>query len=119
MPKCACTVTHGGNGTLDMALRAGVPTILAPVGRELQAKGRHLTSMGCGLGIVETLGELSAWKLATSIKVVLGDSIMKAKAKEVAQSLAGEKGVAGAVERVARIVRGDGGQLPSAPPEVR
>lgn len=118
LPRCACIVTHGGSGTLDAALRAGVPVILAPLRPELLARAQEITALGCGLGLTEVLGELTPWKLATAMKVVLGDEVMQACARELAGTLASEPGVQGAADFVVGSLSGSEGALASfAAPE--
>jgi len=102
--RCACTVHHGGMGTCNAALRAGVPTVVAPFAVDQPRNAAMIRSLGCG-AVVSNLTQVTPQELASAIKAVVGDSGMKAKAKEVAAALRAEQGLETAVKIVERCVR--------------
>lgn len=103
-PRCACTVHHGGAGTIHAALRAGVPTIVSPLAVDQFGNADWAVSLGCGVR-VPPLGEVEPDALADAVTRVLGDESMKAKAKEVAAAMREERGVATAVDFVEKCLR--------------
>jgi len=102
--RCACTVHHGGAGTLHAALRSGVPTIVSPVVLDQFPNGDWVESLGCGVK-VQQLAELKPDALADALAKVLGDENIKAKSREVADAMACELGVHQAVSIVEKCLR--------------
>merc|ERR1712060_166973 len=49
LPLCSCSVHHGGAGTTAAALRAGVPTIVVPLGYDQLVHGEWVRKLGCGI----------------------------------------------------------------------
>merc|ERR1719188_1681754 len=49
LPRCCCSVHHGGAGTTAAALRAGVPTIVVPVAYDQWYHGEWVVKLGVGI----------------------------------------------------------------------
>merc|ERR1712061_51777 len=46
LSRCSCSVHHGGAGTTAAAMRAGVPTIVAPLGYDQPVHGDWVERLG-------------------------------------------------------------------------
>jgi len=103
-PQCACLVHHGGAGTSHAALRSGVPSVVTPHLMDQPMNAYWIESLGCGT-MAASMHEMDADGLSAALKRVLGDTHMKARAKEVAASMARERGVPAAVEIVEECLR--------------
>eukprot|EP00438_Fugacium_kawagutii_P007534 Skav228217 [mRNA] locus=scaffold43:123931:138309:+ [translate_table: standard] len=64
-PQCACCVHHGGIGTTQASLSAGVPTLVTPVFADQKDIAAKLSQDGHGEGTVH-LSKLSAKELGAS-----------------------------------------------------
>merc|ERR1719210_2042963 len=49
LPRCVCSVHHGGAGTTAAAMRAGVPTIVVPLGYDQPVHGKWVEKLGVGV----------------------------------------------------------------------
>ena len=54
LPYCAAVVTHGGHGTVLKALAAGVPLVIAPLGRDQPDNAARVIRAGAGLRVRRT-----------------------------------------------------------------
>merc|ERR1712039_561752 len=85
-PRCACTVHHGGAGTTAAALRAGVPTIVVPLGYDQPIHGEWVAKLGVGVH-TRNYKELEAEEFETALLKATTDVEMREGAEDVAKSL--------------------------------
>lgn len=97
LPQVLATVHHGGAGTTAAALRAGIPAIIVPFFADQPTWGEKVAQLGVSPAPIP-FKKLSDEALAEAIQVVLGDSVMHSKAKELGEKIRSEDGVANAVE---------------------
>jgi len=81
-PKCSLTVHHGGAGTMNTAAKAGIPQVIIPVWVDQWDHTRFLNAYGAGVGLTKQLTKVNAKEIGDAIRKALGDSKIKAKAKE-------------------------------------
>ncbi|EOY09931.1 UDP-Glycosyltransferase superfamily protein [Theobroma cacao] len=88
-------VHHGGAGTTAAGLKAACPTTIVPFFGDQPFWGERVHSRGVGPAPIP-VEEFSLEKLVAAIKFML-DPEVKRRAVELAEAMAGEDGVAGAV----------------------
>lgn len=98
-PRCALVVHHGGAGTTQTALRAGVPALIVAHIADQFFWGAHLAKLGAAAPPLKRYG-LTARKLAKAIRAAL--SMSGARAAELGRAIAVEDGVRVAVEAIDR-----------------
>ncbi|MFI0432784.1 MAG: glycosyltransferase [Candidatus Nanopelagicales bacterium] len=90
-------VTHGGMGTVQRALAAGVPLVVVPWGRDQSETARRVAR--CGAGTVVRPGKLSPERIR--------DAVREAQScAAVAQSVAAGFAAAGGPRRAAEVLTG-------------
>jgi len=104
LPKVKCTVHHGGAGTTEAALRAGVPTIITPMFFDQFAHSKAINMLGVGIGHVHVFQKLTVESLAASIRRVISDEKMIRRSKEVSKFMCKEKGKVAAVEQIDKFI---------------
>jgi UDP:flavonoid glycosyltransferase YjiC (YdhE family) len=87
MPKVDLTITHGGMGSTQRALSAGVPVVVVPWGRDQAETARRVEL--CGAGVQVPRARLSAAQLRTAIAQAWN---CKAGAEAVARGFAAAGG---------------------------
>lgn len=102
-PQMAAAVHHAGAGTTCASLRAGIPTITAPVVHEARLWGQRIAELGVGPPPL-LCKRLSAAQLACAIERALRDADMRARATALGQRIRQENGVATAVEVFHRLL---------------
>jgi len=113
LPRCACVVHHGGHGTVQTALHAGLPQVMMPPEKwpaRLKHNGDFMQFLGCGVDS-KPLAEATPEVLAEAVRFVLGDVSIKAKAAEVAKTVRKHPGALGAVALVGNLLH-----RPAPPP---
>ncbi|EOY09921.1 Sterol 3beta-glucosyltransferase isoform 2 [Theobroma cacao] len=93
--RCMAVVHHGGAGTTAAGLKAACPTTIVPFFGDQPFWGERVHSRGVGPAPIP-VEEFSLEKLVAAIKFML-DPEVKRRAVELAEAMAGEDGVAGAV----------------------
>lgn len=83
-------VTHAGHGTVVSALRAGVPLVCVPMGRDQHDISRRVVAVGAGL---EVDRDALDRQLLPELRRVLEDASFRVAAKEMARSISGHGGV--------------------------
>ncbi|HEY2509515.1 MAG TPA: glycosyltransferase [Polyangiaceae bacterium] len=103
-PACSAMVLHGGAGTTHAALRAGLPAVVLPFIVEQRLWGGLLHRAG---GAVRPLSFWKATpkKLAERLREAVTGEAVKRRARELAEAVREEKGVARASEAVERMGR--------------
>ena len=85
-------ISHGGMGSTQRALAAGVPVVVVPWGRDQLETGRRVQA--CGAGNMVPRGRLKASRLAGAVQEALA---LQAGAHRVAEGFAAAGGAAEAV----------------------
>ena len=88
LPYCAAVVTHGGHGTVLKALAAGVPLVIAPLGRDQPDNAARVIRAGAGLR-VRRAADIAT--LQRAIGRVLDDHRYRDAARHMAEILAAER----------------------------
>jgi len=96
-PKMSAVVHHGGTLTTAAAVRAGVPSIVAPFGFDQTIWGRQTAKLGVGVDPLPQ-SKLTAAKLAEAIRIATSNRTMKQRASELGAKVRSENGIARAVE---------------------
>mmetsp|Transcript_76852 Transcript_76852/g.172416 ORF Transcript_76852/g.172416 Transcript_76852/m.172416 type:complete len:492 (-) Transcript_76852:110-1585(-) len=100
-PKCACTVTHAGAGTMGTCLRAGGPTIVTPIFLDQYDHAYVVNKLGCGVGFTQQFLKISPEAVADAIKKCVTDQDIQSKAKEVAAKIhSQDTGVPAVLKRI-------------------
>ncbi|CAK9860985.1 unnamed protein product [Sphagnum jensenii] len=95
-PQCAAVVHHGGAGTTAASLRAACPTTVVPFFGDQPFWGSHVHARGVG-PVPIPVNEFSLEKLVAAIHFMLNPEV-KRRATELAEAMADEDGVQGAVD---------------------
>lgn len=85
---CSAVVTHGGHGTVIKALAAGVPLVVAPLGRDQPDNAARVIHAGAGLRVRRTADIAT---LRRVIARVLDDHRYQVAARRMAEVLAAER----------------------------
>jgi len=97
LPRVSWTVHHGGAGTTNSALRAGVLRILTPVCFDQLGRAYLVNKFGVGVGFSTQLQQISAEELGIVIKKLVADSEENARAKDLSIVLRNEDRAAAVV----------------------
>jgi UDP:flavonoid glycosyltransferase YjiC (YdhE family) len=103
-PRMAAVVHHGGAGTTGAGLRAGVPSILTPLGFDQPFWAGRVAALGVGPAPISRRS-MSAPRLATAIAAAVNDGGMRERAAELGERIRAEDGVGRAVELFERYGR--------------
>ena len=88
LPYCSAVLTHGGHGTVMKALAAGVPLVVAPLGRDQPDNAARVVHAGAGLWISKKAGVPA---LRDAIARVLDEPRYQIAARRMAATLAAER----------------------------
>ena len=99
-PRMTCAIHHGGAGTFNAALRAGVPSIITPVIGDQYDQSYIINELGVGKGFPVHFHKINAENLGKAIDEVVNNSEMKARAKEVGEHIRQEDGNSVAVSKI-------------------
>ncbi|MFE5792624.1 glycosyltransferase [Streptomyces sp. NPDC056503] len=100
-PRTAAVVHHAGAGTTGAVLRAGVPAVPVPVQFDAAFWASRQTALGTAPGVVP-LRRLTSETLAGALRRATEDGSYRARARALADRLAGEDGVAPVLAALAR-----------------
>jgi UDP:flavonoid glycosyltransferase YjiC (YdhE family) len=100
LPHCSAVITHGGHGTVIKALAAGVPLVVAPLGRDQPDIAARVVHAGAGLRVRKNA---STAALQAAIGRVLDDDRYRASARRMAAVLAAERDDGLAVDELERV----------------
>jgi UDP:flavonoid glycosyltransferase YjiC (YdhE family) len=103
-PRMAAVVHHGGAGTTGAGLRAGVPSVLTPLGFDQPFWGARVAALGVGPPPVSRRA-LTAERLAAAIETAVTDASMRERAARLGERIRAEDGAARAVEVLDRHLR--------------
>jgi MGT family glycosyltransferase len=88
LPYCSAVLTHGGHGTVMKALAAGVPLVVAPLGRDQPDNAARVVHAGAGLWVSKKAGVPA---LRDAITRTLDEPRYRAAARQMAATLAAER----------------------------
>jgi MGT family glycosyltransferase len=88
LPSCSAALTHGGHGTVIKALTAGVPLVVAPLGRDQPDNAARVVRAGAGLRVSK---KASAKAIHDALARVLDEPGYRAAARRMAATLAAER----------------------------
>lgn len=100
-PRCQLIVHHGGAGTVQTTLLAGVPSVVVAHIAEQQFWGLELKRLGLAAGVL-VRRKITAKKLAHYIQKGIGSVQLRQTAQRVAGRMQTEDGVSQAVELIDR-----------------
>ena len=100
LPYCSAVLTHGGHGTVIKALAAGVPLVVAPLGRDQPDNAARVVHAGAGLRVRKSA---SVGTLREAIGQVVDDHRYRAAAARMAALLAAERDDGLAVDELERV----------------
>jgi sterol 3beta-glucosyltransferase len=98
-PKCAAVVHHGGAGTSQAVMLAGIPSIVVPQISDQYFWGREMNRLGIAPEMLP-IKKMTINALAERIKLVLSSMSMQTQARKVGLSMRNENGVAKAVQLI-------------------
>jgi MGT family glycosyltransferase len=88
LPACSAVLTHGGHGTVIKALAAGVPLVVAPLGRDQPDNAARVVHAGAGLRVSR---RANVADLQKALGRVLDEPRFRAAARRMAATLAAER----------------------------
>ncbi len=98
-PRCSGIVSHGGVGTVNEALRAGIPSLVVAFNYEQYAWGQKLAEYGAGCSPLRYRG-LTAENLASRVTELISSRLLARRSKELARRARADNGVKKAVQYV-------------------
>lgn len=103
-PRMAAVVHHGGAGTTAAGLRAGVPSVIAPLTADQPSWGRIVHRLGAGPRPVP-FRHMTAARLSRAIGCAVADPAMISSASVLGERIRAEDGVGRAAEIFLQHVR--------------
>ena len=116
LPYCSAVLTHGGHGTVIKALAAGVPLVVAPLGRDQPDNAARVVHAGAGLWISKKAGVPA---LRDAIARVLDEPRYQVAARRMAATLAAERDEGLVVDELERAARRRHSYVTSGSPAIR
>lgn len=104
LPRCAAVVHHGGAGTTQTVLSAGVPSVVIPHVADQFFWGSELHRHGVAPAPLNRKA-LTGPRLAHRLRSVLGSPAPAAKARAISAALAAEDGCTAAVALIEDVAR--------------
>ena len=101
LPRMAAVVHHGGAGTTAAGIRAGVPSILIPVGADQRLWAYRVETLRVGLRPIPR-SRLTAEVLAKAITHAVNDHEMRQRAVDLGWKICAEDGVGEAVRIICK-----------------
>ena len=96
LPRTAAVAHHGGAGTTAAGIRAGIPSILIPIGADQRLWAYRVETLGVGPGPIPR-SQLTAERLAKAITQSITNQTMRQRAKALGEKILSEDGVGEAV----------------------
>lgn len=103
-PRMAAVVHHGGAGTIAASVRAGIPSVVVPFFGDQPFWGQRIHSLGAGYSPIPQK-KLTAERLATAIKVVISNPIIRQRAEDLGAKVRHEDGIGNATAIIERIMK--------------
>lgn len=111
LPSCSAVLTHGGHGTVLKAMAAGVPLVVAPLGRDQPDNAARVVHAGAGLWISKKAGVPA---VHDAIAKVMDEPRFRAAARQMAATLAAERDEALVVDELERAAQKNAAQKNAA-----
>jgi MGT family glycosyltransferase len=102
LPYCSAVLSHGGHGTVIKALAAGVPLVVAPLGRDQPDNAARVVRAGAGL---RQSRKASVADLSKALGRVLDEPRFRQAARRMAATLAAERDEELVVDELERTAR--------------
>jgi UDP:flavonoid glycosyltransferase YjiC (YdhE family) len=96
LPRTVAVVHHGGAGTTAAGIRAGIPSILIPIGADQRLWAYRVETLGVGPAPIPR-SQLTAERLAKAITQAVTDQAMRQRAATLGEKICSEDGVGEAV----------------------
>jgi UDP:flavonoid glycosyltransferase YjiC (YdhE family) len=96
LPRMAAVVHHGGAGTTGAGIRAGIPSILIPIGADQRLWAYRVEALGIGPRPIPRT-RLSAERLAKAIEQAVSDPAIRQGSAALGEKVRAENGVGDAV----------------------
>jgi UDP:flavonoid glycosyltransferase YjiC (YdhE family) len=96
LPRTVAVVHHGGAGTTAAGVRAGIPSILIPVGADQRLWAYRVKALGIGTDPIPR-SQLTAERLANAITQAVTDQMIRQRAADLGEKIRAEDGVGEAV----------------------
>jgi len=109
-PRTSMVIHHGGAGTTHTASRAGVPSVVLPFGADQPFWAGRLASVGVAPPNTRR-GKWDRRSVANMIEFAEQD-VVRERARALGAVMAGENGVATAIEEIEALVTGGAGAPP-------
>lgn len=103
LPRVAAVVHHGGAGTTAAGIRAGIPSILVPIGADQRLWAYRVETLGVGPTPIPR-SQLTAEYLAHAITQAVTDPPMRQRAAALGTKIRAEDGVGEAVRIVCQFM---------------
>jgi zeaxanthin glucosyltransferase len=107
MPRLDAVVCQSGQSTVNEALAAGVPLVVAPVRLGELVTAEQVTKAGVGIAVSRS--EASAAELGAAVTAVLDEPGYRARARAMAREFAAAGGASAAADRLAALAAADRG----------
>ncbi|SFO32568.1 UDP:flavonoid glycosyltransferase YjiC, YdhE family [Pseudonocardia ammonioxydans] len=101
-PQVAAVVHHAGAGTTGATLRAGVPSVPAPVFADQPLWSRRLVELGCAPEVIP-FRRLDAGRLAEAVRAAVREPRHRAAAQVLQRVVTADDGAGAVVELVERL----------------
>jgi UDP:flavonoid glycosyltransferase YjiC (YdhE family) len=97
LPRSVAVVHHGGAGTTAAGIRAGLPSVLIPIGADQRLWAYRVEALGIG-PIAIPRSRLTTERLAKAITQAVADQGMRQRAAALGEKIRKEDGVGEAVQ---------------------
>jgi UDP:flavonoid glycosyltransferase YjiC (YdhE family) len=111
-PRAAITVHQGGIGTLQQALRAGVPMLVTPFAHDQPDNAYRAARLGVARVLASS--RYTARRAATELRRLIADGTYAVRAREVGALVAAEDGTTAACDAIGELLDGAGARPPPA-----
>mmetsp|Transcript_13457 Transcript_13457/g.28109 ORF Transcript_13457/g.28109 Transcript_13457/m.28109 type:complete len:1010 (-) Transcript_13457:333-3362(-) len=102
LPQCSCFIHHGGAGTTQAAIRAGIPAVVAPIFWDQFTFGRRVRALKAGVCYDKPLSKITSMELSKSIAVA---ETMGRTTERVRKKMSLEDGLSSTVSLFERFMR--------------
>ena len=96
LPRTAVVVHHGGAGTTAAGIRAGIPSILIPIGADQRLWAYRVETLGIGPAPIPR-SRLTVERLAKAIEQAVSDPAIRQRSAALGEKVRAEDGVGEAV----------------------
>jgi sterol 3beta-glucosyltransferase len=115
LPRCRAAVHHGGAGTTNASLRAGLPTLVCSILSDQPLWGYRVAQLGAGTTF--PFQKLEPRRLSAALDVLLRPEVAE-RARRIGQALTAENGTEQIADLVERFARSRGNSVGTREPEV-